>query len=37
VGEVEFIHLKIYKALPHTGKAPEITDLSEGHLADDPL
>ena len=33
----EYIHVKIYKSLPHTQMPPEITEVQTGMTADDPL
>ena len=33
----EFIHVKVYKPLPHTGQPPEVSEVTEGQTADSDL
>ncbi len=33
----EFIHVKIFRPLPHTNAPPEVTDLQLGKALDDNL
>ena len=33
----EYLHVKVHKPLPHTGKAPELMTCSAGHGLDTPM
>ena len=37
VGESTFIHVKIFKPLPHTGQPPQVSEVHSGKSADDEL
>ena len=37
VGDNEYVHLRVYKTLPHAGSELSLTSLQEGKAVDDPL
>lgn len=37
VGDGDYLHVKVYKPLPHTGEHPKLTSVTEGKSLDDDL
>lgn len=37
VGNDEHIHVRVFKALPHTGAGPEVSSVQVGKTADDAV
>ncbi|NWZ38343.1 CYTB protein, partial [Brachypodius atriceps] len=37
VSDVEYVHLKVFLALPHENQGPSLVDFQTGKTRDDPL